>query len=277
MYTGRFMSRDPIGVWGDAGNMGNEYAYAWNRPLVVGDRFGLQGDDGGGAARGPGYGLVYKGMVDQLGPFLQALLDRVVGLFGDSANRPGHLIDGKEYMDSTCRRLREFEGEQLWPKLSLSEGIGKFTIPSELQGIPRVDDESERWSVSASTGWDWMDCEFKSKWDVARRDLQIDSARLAELSGKIELPLSIGNLPDFRLTVEGGWQDGPGGSYIGGEFASGGLTVGYLSNGVGESQVSIGYRGEIAPGLQARFSGSMVSQQDGSEAWFADLSFGVTF
>jgi RHS repeat-associated protein len=40
--TGRFMSRDPIGVWGDGGNMGNEYAYAWNRPLVVGDPLGLQ-------------------------------------------------------------------------------------------------------------------------------------------------------------------------------------------------------------------------------------------
>ncbi len=36
------MSRDPIGVWGDGGNMGNEYAYAWNRPLVVGDPLGLQ-------------------------------------------------------------------------------------------------------------------------------------------------------------------------------------------------------------------------------------------
>lgn len=44
--TGRFMSRDPIGVWGDAGNMGNEYAYAWNRPLVVGDALGLFGGSG---------------------------------------------------------------------------------------------------------------------------------------------------------------------------------------------------------------------------------------
>ncbi|MFN7591655.1 MAG: RHS repeat domain-containing protein, partial [Planctomycetota bacterium] len=42
--TGRFMSRDPIGVWGDAGNMGNEYAYAWNRPLVISDPFGLDGE-----------------------------------------------------------------------------------------------------------------------------------------------------------------------------------------------------------------------------------------
>ncbi|MFN7586933.1 MAG: RHS repeat-associated core domain-containing protein, partial [Planctomycetota bacterium] len=39
--TGRFMSRDPIGVWGDGGNMGNEYAYAWNRPELGSDPLGL--------------------------------------------------------------------------------------------------------------------------------------------------------------------------------------------------------------------------------------------
>jgi RHS repeat-associated protein len=41
--TGRFLSGDPIGVWGDLGNLGNEYGYAWGRPLVVGDALGLQG------------------------------------------------------------------------------------------------------------------------------------------------------------------------------------------------------------------------------------------
>jgi hypothetical protein len=41
--TGRFLTRDPIGVWGDLGNLGNEYGYAWSRPLVVGDLIGLQG------------------------------------------------------------------------------------------------------------------------------------------------------------------------------------------------------------------------------------------
>jgi RHS repeat-associated protein len=41
--TGRFLTRDPIGVWGDMGNLGNEYGYAWGRPLVVGDPMGLQG------------------------------------------------------------------------------------------------------------------------------------------------------------------------------------------------------------------------------------------
>ena len=40
--TGRFMTRDPLGVHTDFGNMGNEYAYGWNRPLVVGDPLGLQ-------------------------------------------------------------------------------------------------------------------------------------------------------------------------------------------------------------------------------------------
>jgi RHS repeat-associated protein len=42
--TGRFLTRDPIGVWGDLGNIGNEYGYAWGRPLVVGDALGLQGE-----------------------------------------------------------------------------------------------------------------------------------------------------------------------------------------------------------------------------------------
>jgi RHS repeat-associated protein len=41
--TGRFLSGDPIGVWGDLGNLGNEYGYAWERPLVVNDVFALQG------------------------------------------------------------------------------------------------------------------------------------------------------------------------------------------------------------------------------------------
>jgi RHS repeat-associated protein len=40
--TGRFLTRDPIGVWGDLGNLGNEYGYAWQRQLVVGDTYGLQ-------------------------------------------------------------------------------------------------------------------------------------------------------------------------------------------------------------------------------------------
>jgi RHS repeat-associated protein len=41
--TGRFLTRDPIGVWGDLGNLGNEYGYAWSRPLVVNDSLALQG------------------------------------------------------------------------------------------------------------------------------------------------------------------------------------------------------------------------------------------
>jgi RHS repeat-associated protein len=45
VVTGQFLSSDPIGVWGDAGNMGNEYAYAGHRPLAVGDPLGLSGEE----------------------------------------------------------------------------------------------------------------------------------------------------------------------------------------------------------------------------------------
>lgn len=40
---GRFISRDPIGLWGDSGNLGNGYTYGWNNPVGVVDPHGLQG------------------------------------------------------------------------------------------------------------------------------------------------------------------------------------------------------------------------------------------
>lgn len=38
---GRFLNRDPIGVWGDAGNLGNGYAYVGNSPWQYSDPYGL--------------------------------------------------------------------------------------------------------------------------------------------------------------------------------------------------------------------------------------------
>lgn len=40
---GRFMSRDPIGVWGDELNLGNPYAYVGNNPSTHRDPYGLYG------------------------------------------------------------------------------------------------------------------------------------------------------------------------------------------------------------------------------------------
>jgi len=42
---GRFLSRDPIGIWGDAGNYGNGYGYAGNNPCGFVDPSGLSIDD----------------------------------------------------------------------------------------------------------------------------------------------------------------------------------------------------------------------------------------
>ncbi|MCW8137499.1 MAG: Ig-like domain-containing protein [Planctomycetota bacterium] len=43
--AGRFVSRDPLGIWGDAGNLGNGYAFAGNDPVNRVDPWGLEGDD----------------------------------------------------------------------------------------------------------------------------------------------------------------------------------------------------------------------------------------
>jgi RHS repeat-associated protein len=39
---GRFLTQDPLGVWGDVFGMGNAYQYAASSPLVRSDEFGLQ-------------------------------------------------------------------------------------------------------------------------------------------------------------------------------------------------------------------------------------------
>src|SRR5690606_20929431 len=38
---GRFVSRDPIGVWGDVVNFGNGYGYVGNAPAALSDDMGL--------------------------------------------------------------------------------------------------------------------------------------------------------------------------------------------------------------------------------------------
>lgn len=64
---GRFLTRDPLGVWGDPLNLGSESAYACNNPLVVGDPLGLQGD----RARGPGPGAEQLDALHDRGPDIE--------------------------------------------------------------------------------------------------------------------------------------------------------------------------------------------------------------
>ncbi|MBL9076038.1 MAG: DUF2380 domain-containing protein [Planctomycetes bacterium] len=40
--SGRFVTGDPLGVWGDAGGLGNHYQYAYDNPMTLHDPSGLQ-------------------------------------------------------------------------------------------------------------------------------------------------------------------------------------------------------------------------------------------
>jgi len=41
--AGRFLQRDPMGIWHDQGNLGNAYAYVFNKPVNFVDPYGLTG------------------------------------------------------------------------------------------------------------------------------------------------------------------------------------------------------------------------------------------
>ncbi len=43
--TGRFTTRDPLGIWGDPANLGNPYTYVGNNPTSRLDPFGLEQND----------------------------------------------------------------------------------------------------------------------------------------------------------------------------------------------------------------------------------------
>ena len=47
VVLGRFLSSDPLGVWGDLLSLGNSYCYGAGSPLTISDRLGLQSDGGG--------------------------------------------------------------------------------------------------------------------------------------------------------------------------------------------------------------------------------------
>jgi RHS repeat-associated protein len=50
---GRFLSRDPLGIWGDGVGLGNGYAYVGNNPANRTDPFGLGPEEPGGTAPSP--------------------------------------------------------------------------------------------------------------------------------------------------------------------------------------------------------------------------------
>ena len=74
--TGRFTTRDPIGIWGDTNNMGNGFTFAGSNPWTLVDPLGL--DSGGGNSP-------WHDWVNKYGTYDQNFNDRM-SVFGDRIN-----------------------------------------------------------------------------------------------------------------------------------------------------------------------------------------------
>jgi RHS repeat-associated protein len=100
---GRFLTRDPIGVWGDGAQKGNELAYGLSSPLSFGDPLGLQAQPGPNLRR---FDPAEAGFGGAPNPRFDALLDHVQILIW-SVIASGYYEYCGFYMDFVeIRRLR---------------------------------------------------------------------------------------------------------------------------------------------------------------------------
>jgi RHS repeat-associated protein len=139
VVAGQFLSSDPIGVWGDAGNMGNEYAYAWNRPVVVGDALGLQTDEarGSGGSSGADWDRL-KGQLDLLRLQNERL---ALALARDAYSCSSASVNG-EISDDELAGLeaawRKTSAEAIQSMRDLLRQLGESPLPTELQEASRA-------------------------------------------------------------------------------------------------------------------------------------------
>jgi RHS repeat-associated protein len=113
---GRFLTRDPIGVWGDYVNVGNAYSYCGCRPLTHGDAFGLQADVGGIVGFSSSGGVAYVHFNDGVIVPLPSA-DAGIGSEGSSGG-----LSSLFYASAAVGVM----GLPLWPK--------PFTLPGASKG-----------------------------------------------------------------------------------------------------------------------------------------------
>lgn len=152
VVTGQFLSSDPIGVWADDGNMGNEYGYAWNRPGVIGDAFGLQGEPSSG---GGGETKVYNLLLRNNDVYVQ---------FSDGWRSVG------DYFFDSCNNQVVGKYDAKNPKNNVTgvvDSNGTFKLVMSQRDLNAVKDrpaiaelpaeEVEEPESSTDGGWDWWD------------------------------------------------------------------------------------------------------------------------
>ncbi len=125
---GRFVSRDPIGLWGDAANLGNGYTYAASNPWSMVDPFGLCG---GNVKRGF-FGRLWDGFRRWLDDSHSGNIERAksrgsqVGIPVDY-DRLGENADASQILSATLseggKQNRDL-GEEVAKKLATEAALG---------------------------------------------------------------------------------------------------------------------------------------------------------
>jgi RHS repeat-associated protein len=173
---GRFLTRDPLGVWRDGMNAGNEFGYVGCCPLVVGDCLGLQADRSKGGTAGGGR---YKGPGDVTPEqHAQGIFDKASSMPSGGETTQADPKAGKVEIVLVMAGLRKRDGlfdlptaDEVARALSGSDWVFNLCGPTETAGVVMFNRRTAEVIVvregrnpsETSSGSRRLFCEYKSK------------------------------------------------------------------------------------------------------------------
>ena len=169
---GRFISRDPLGAWGDPANHGNPYSYAGNNPWGAVDPFGLMSEE------------------------LKSIRDHINSLDWDPLSY-NEKIEALLYFGD----LLEGSGVELESGTLTQLTLGVYDLQY---------DYGENWSVDEISSWDFIDKIYTGSWNPAENVSYSAYIELVDLSVSANASLSlntfaVGFSPTDGVTYSWGW------------------------------------------------------------------------
>jgi RHS repeat-associated protein len=146
---GRFLSRDPLGVWGDSGNFGNAYAYGGNNPCLwvdpTGKKITVYYRDGSNKEKSKGiFGHTFI-HVETLDAHSNIVIDeRILDVYPDDPEKKDDIHVFKSFKDFEAARGSKFL--ETFKKVELMTSLEQDR--SAIEEIDKIDKENANYHLT---------------------------------------------------------------------------------------------------------------------------------